>query len=281
MRIVFFGTPKEVIPVLKNLIKHFEVVAVITAPDQKSGRKQFITPPAIKIVAQQLTIPVLQPKQLSESVKNITKLKADLFVVAAYGKIIPEAILKLPKLGAINIHPSLLPKYRGPTPIQTILLKGDQVSGVTFIQMDKQLDHGPILHQILFTLEKTDTFEWLMQSKFAQAAVILPQVIIDYASKKLKPLPQDDSQATFTKMIKKEDGYVDLDNLPDPKQLDRMIRAYYPWPTVWTKALVHNREVRIKFLPEKKLQVEGKNPVNIKNFINGYPELKSIKKNFS
>jgi len=275
MKVIFFGTPKEVIPVLENLTEQFDVVAVVTAPDQKKGRKQLITPSPVKVFAQEHSIQVFQPKKLEEINSQLSILNSELFVVAAYGKIIPKEILEIPSKSAINIHPSLLPKYRGPTPIQTTLLHGDQTSGITFIEMDEQMDHGPILHQIPFTLEKTDTFDWLMQSKFAQAAVILPQVITDYLSGKLIPQPQDEQKATYTKMITKEDGYIDLINPPESEKLDRMIRAYYPWPTVWTKTKLNGREVRIKFLPKKQLQVEGKNPMNIKDFLNGYPEMKN------
>jgi methionyl-tRNA formyltransferase len=275
MKIVFFGTPKEVVPVLHNLVKHFEVVAVVTASDQKSGRKQLITPSPVKVFAQEQNIPVLTPQQWNnETMEQLTSHKPDLFVVAAYGKLIPDKILELSKLGAINIHPSLLPKYRGPTPIQTTLLNGDAKSGITFIKMDEKMDHGPILHQIPFTLENTDTFDWLMQSKFAQAGQILPSVIADYISGKLQPQPQDDSQATYTKLISKEDGFFDLKNPPQPEQLDRMIRAFYPWPTAWTKTTINDREVTIKLLPRKKLQVEGKNQVDIKDFLNGYPSMR-------
>jgi len=274
MKIVFFGTPSEVVPVLQNLIKHFEVIAVVTAPDRKSGRKQILTPPPVKIAAQKLKIHILQPYKLSENIVEFNKLYADLFVVAAYGAIIPKQILKLPKFGAINIHPSLLPKYRGPTPIQTTLLNGDRKSGIAFIKMDEKMDHGPILQRIPLTLEATDTFAWLMQSAFAQAAQILPKVIEEYVSGKLQPQPQDDSLATYTNMITKEDGQIDFDNPPTQEKLDRMIRAYYPWPTVWTKMNIKGKETRIKFLPDKKLQVEGKKLMNLKDFINGYPGLK-------
>lgn len=291
MKIIFFGTPREVIPVLENLIKHYDVCAVITAPDQKSGRKQLLAPSPVKAFAQEKNIPVITPQQFNKlTIQQLQNLNSDLFVVAAYGKIIPSTILQLPKYGAINVHPSLLPKYRGPTPIQTALLNGNNTSGITFIEMDDKMDHGPILHQIPFTLEKTDTFAWLMQSKFAQAALILPHVIDDYVSGKIKPQPQEDSEATYTKIITKQDGYVDLSILETltPLELDRKIRAYYPWPTVWTKIRSKNQEVRIKFLPpsviEKKtkqsrtnsfaLQVEGKNPVSITAFLNGYPEMK-------
>lgn len=277
LKIIFFGTPQEVVPVLENLLKHFEVTGVVTTPDKKSGRKQLITSPPVKIVAQKNAIPVLQPQDLAKSAYELSHIPADLFIVAAYGKIIPDAILHLPKLGAINIHPSLLPKYRGSTPLQTALLNGDKSTGVTFIQMDEQMDHGPILHQIPFALETTDTFAWLMQSTFTQAAIILPHVIEDYASGKIIPQPQDDNKATFTKMITKQDGYIDLDHPPAIDQFDHMVRAFYPWPTVWTnlKLKVSDEQAKIiKFLPEKKIQVEGKNQVSLKDFLNGYPELK-------
>jgi methionyl-tRNA formyltransferase len=235
MKIIFFGTPQQVVPVLDNLTKQFEVVAVVTTPDQKSGRKQIVTPSPVKIYAENYKIPVLTPSVLNdETVKQLMHIKADLYIVAAYGKIIPHALLTVPKYGAINIHPSLLPKYRGPTPIQTTLLNGDSKSGITFMMMDEKMDHGPIIHQIPLTLEKTDTFEWLMNSIFKQAAQILQHVIDSYVSDKSTPLKQDESQATYTKMITKEDGRIDLDNPPEPEQLDRMVRAYYPWPTVWT-----------------------------------------------
>src|SRR5258708_10506647 len=274
MKIIFFGTPQEVVPVLENLVTHFDVIAVVTASDKKAGRKQLITPSPVKVISQKNRLPVITPQQFNnEIIEQLQDLNPDLLVVAAYGRIIPNAILKLPKYGAINIHPSLLPKYRGPTPIQTALLNGDTSSGITFIKMDEQMDHGPILQQIPFMLKKTDTFAWLMQSTFAQAAQILTHVITEYVSGRIKPQPQDDSQAIPTKMITKEDGSIDLENPPEKTKLDRMIRAYYPWPTVWTKITINGRETNIKFIPEQRLQVEGKNPINIKDFLNGYPQM--------
>jgi len=276
LKIIFFGTPKEVVPVLETLIKYFDVVAVVTVPDQKAGRKQLLTPSPVKVAAQKYKIPVIQPEKLSHITSHFSLPASDLFVVAAYGKLIPNEILQLPKLGAINIHPSLLPNYRGPTPIQTTLFNGDQTSGVTFIKMDEEMDHGPILHQMPITLEETDTFDWLMKNMFAQAAEILPHVIEEYVSGKIKPQPQDNEKATYTKIITKQDGYIDLENPPSKDKFDRMVHAYFPWPTVWTKINIKNQEVRIKFLPKNMLQVEGKNLVNVNDFLNGYPEMKEI-----
>jgi methionyl-tRNA formyltransferase len=279
MKIIFFGTPQEVVPVLENLTKHYEVIAVVTAPDKKVGRKQIITPPPTKVFAEQHNIHVLQPESLKSFLNDIAKLKPDLHVVAAYGKIIPQEILDLPEYGAINIHPSLLPAYRGPTPIQSALANGDTGSGITFIKMDAEMDHGPILHQIPVALEQTDTFDWLMKHMFSQAATLLPHVIDSYINGSMKPQSQDDAKATYTKILTKEDGHIDLDNPPDPKKLDCMIRAYFPWPNVWTVVQLNNKEVRIKFLPEKRIQMEGKQAVSLKDFLNGYPELRTKIKN--
>jgi methionyl-tRNA formyltransferase len=273
LKVVFFGTPKEIVPVLENLVKHFDVVAVVTAPDKPVGRKQIMTPPPPKVFAGDQNIPVYQPTSLKDATGELKNVDADLYVVAAYGKIIPDQILQIPQYGAINIHPSLLPKYRGPTPIQTTLLDGITDSGITIIKMDEEMDHGPILHQIPFTLSKTDTFDWLMQAMFKQAAILLPQIIQTYVQGTLKPEPQDDTQASYTKILTKEDGKIDLENPPSTEKLDNMIRAFYPWPNVWTITNVHGKETRVKFLPKKHIQMEGKQPVHIKDFINGYPEL--------
>ncbi len=276
MKIIFFGTPDFVAPILESLQNHFEIVAVITAPDKKVGRKQILTPSPIKVRAEEHGIKVFQPESLKSITEDIKELSADLFVVAAYGKIIPQAILDLPKHGAINIHPSLLPKYRGSTPIQTALKDGERHSGVSFILMDEQMDHGPLLQTIPFKFSDTDTSEWLLQSMFKQSAIVIPSVIGRYISGELKPEKQDDSAATYTKMLEKQDGYIDLKKQIDPQIFDQMVRAYYPWPNVWSIVAVNGKELRIKFLPEKQIQVEGKQVVSLKDFLNGYPELRKI-----
>src|SRR5579864_8312029 len=144
MKVVFFGTPIFVVPILKELAEYFEVVTVVTTPDQKLGRKQLLTPSPVKIYAQKHNIPIITPQQFNnETIEQLRNFKPDLFVVAAYGKLIPNDLLELPTYGAINIHPSLLPKYRGPTPIQTALLNGETTTGISFIKMDEEMDHGP------------------------------------------------------------------------------------------------------------------------------------------
>lgn len=194
--------------------------------------------------------------------------QADLAVVAAFGKILTSEELNAPKYGAINIHPSLLPKYRGPSPIQAAILNGDKVSGITIIKMDEEMDHGPILYQDSLELSDNDNFDTLSKKMFQHSAEILPRVIEDFLKGKLQPKEQSHPETTFCKLLTKESGYFDISNPPPPEQLDRMIRAYYPWPGVWTK---WNGKI-VKFLPEKMMQMESKKAISLQDFLNGYPD---------
>ena len=210
-----------------------------------------------------------------EVIKNNFELVSDiktcdLIVVASYGKILSKEILESPKYGAINIHPSDLPKYRGPSPIQTQIIDGVRESAVTFIKMDEEVDHGPILEKISFEISDNDTFESAVAKAFEIGAGHTVDVIERYISNQIDVTIQDDSQATFTKILRKEDGFINLDNPPNPEVLERMIRAYFPWPGVWVKFKINSEEKVIKILPDKKIQVEGKNIVNYKDFVNGY-----------
>lgn len=279
MRIIFFGTPPFVIPVLEVLRKKFSVIAVVTGPDKKAGRKQLVTPSSIKKYSSddKVNIPVLTPTKFDE--EAITQLKAlqpDLFVVAAYGYILPKEVLTIPPFGAINVHPSLLPKFRGPTPVPSALLSGDVVTGVTIIKMDEEMDHGPILSMQSYQIHETDTTETLLTHLFNLSAEMLPDVITNYTNGKIQPETQDESKATYTKLISKADGMIDVANPPDKKTLDTMIRAYYPWPAVWTTVRSKKQEARIRFLPGGRVQMEGRSPVSIKDFLNGYPEMKTL-----
>jgi methionyl-tRNA formyltransferase len=279
MKIIFFGTPHIVLPVLQTLIKNFSVQALVTAPDQKAGRKQLLTPSPVKkyAVEQALPLPVLTPKKFDdETLKQIRSLQPDLFVVAAYGAILPKELLVIPPFGAINIHPSLLPRHRGATPVPSTILSGDTTTGVTIIKMDEHMDHGPIIAESAYDVHETDTTESLLTHLFNLSAEVLPDVITGFTSGKLIPRPQDETKATYTKKIEKDDGFIDLENLPGKEKLNSMIRAYYPWPGVWTRVKIKNNEARIKFLPGNKIQMEGKNPVTMREFINGYPEMKDL-----
>lgn len=248
LRIVFFGTPDFVSPALLILKKNFNVITVIR------NNKQFDS-----IINNQSSI-----------INNV-----DFFVVASFGQILPSKLLNIPKIASINIHPSLLPLYRGPSPIQTAILNGDKKTGITFIRMDEKMDHGPIIEQFEEEILPTDTFESLANRLFQKAARKLPAVITRYNNIKLKI--QDESKATYTKLLTKRDGFIDssITNHNSPL-INRMIRAYYPWPGVWTKYNLSNKEVIIKFLPDQKIQVEGKTPMDYIDFINGYEKGKEL-----
>lgn len=252
----------------------FVIKTVVTQPDRPVGRKQILFPSPVAELAQKEGIPVLKPEKLDEDfIKNhLAFLEADLYLVASYGKIIPREILEIPTFGALNIHPSLLPKYRGASPIPQAILNGDKVTGVTIIQMDEKIDHGPIVAAKEIRLSEQDNFQTLGKKLFLAGADLLGQILADYIQGKIIPQPQNHSQAVFTKLIKKEEGYFDppvggqvsSDFL---EKLDRMIRAYYPWPTVWTK---WNGKI-IKFLPKRLVQMEGKKPVKLEDFLRGHP----------
>ncbi|MBI2022475.1 methionyl-tRNA formyltransferase [Candidatus Daviesbacteria bacterium] len=308
LKIVFIGTSEFVIPVLEALHQNFNVVSVVTSPDAPIGRKYIITPSPIAKKAHELNISVLKPENFDQSLINqLTNLNPDLFVVASYGHLIPKAILDIPKHGSLNIHPSKLPKYRGPSPIQSQILDRVKTSAVTIILMDEEMDHGPIIAQEEFKLSEQDTFEILHTKMFQAGAKLLIKIIPDFIEGELKPLAQNHAIATFCDKVTKKSGYFDINSPPEPEKLDRMIRAYYPWPTAWT---IWNGKV-VKFLPNTSfsnligesrnmskaltdvidsrwslsriqirggndspflVQMEGKKAVPLKNFLNGYPD---------
>ncbi len=285
LKIVFFATPDFVLPVLKTLKQNHEIVGIVTTPDTLQGHKKILTPTPVKKYAQEniQQAKIFTPGKLTtEFSEKIKSLKPDLFVVGAYGKIIPQELLKIPPLGAINIHPSLLPKYRGPSPIQATILHGDTTGGVSLIQMDAEVDHGPLLAQEKLTITPQDNFVSLHQRMFAKAAEMLISTIEKIINKTITPQDQDHTKATFCPHITKKDGYFSLADPPEPEILNRMLRAYYPWPTAWTYFKTNKGEEKIlKFLPDKKVQPEGKKPMSHKEFFNGYPQMEeTLKKLF-
>lgn len=285
LRVVFFGTPEFVVPVLNTLKDNFNLAGVVTAPDKPVGRKQTLTPSPVKLSLQGQALqgcPVLTPEKLTTDVaQQLQHLQPDLIVVAAYGKIIPQFILDLPTYGALNVHPSCLPKYRGPSPIQTTILNGDKTSCITIIKMDEKMDHGPIVATRGISLSDQDTFDTLSKMMFHEGAELLTQIISKYIEGKIKLIEQNHDNATFTKIIHKEDGYFDINNPPSPEKLDQMIRAFYPWPNVWTRFRQGSSgQARIvKFLPGGLVQMEGKKAVKLEDFLRGYPEfpIKSLR----
>jgi len=275
-RIVFFGTPQLGVQVLEKLIaKGFKPIVVVTREDKPVGRGQKTTPPPVKTVAQKHKIPIFQPKKLKENQEIARELKSflpNLFIVAAYGRIIPREILEIPKYGTLNVHPSLLPKYRGASPIQSAILAEEKETGVTIILLDEEMDHGPIIAQEKIDLNVTETAEDLKKKLGDSGAELLIRTIPAWIEGKIKPKEQNHKKATFTKVFTKEDGYIDLSNPPSPEKFNLMVRAFYPWPGTWTKW----QNKIIKFMPGNLIQPEGKKPITVKEFLNGYPEARHV-----
>lgn len=266
IKVVFFGSSKHVIPIIETLRKHFNLALVVTTD-------KLPTDPVVKFCSlhkvQYYIVLDFMPKKI---IKKISESGASLGVLAYFGIILPSEVLKSFPKGIVNTHPSLLPKYRGPTPVQTAILNGDKVTGVTIIKLDEQVDHGPILAQREETIRANETTETLHERLFNICASMLSSTIKQYNNGTIIPKEQNHKKATFTKQLRRESGFIDINNPPPHDVLERMIRAYYPWPGVWSRQIVNNKSSIIKFLPEKKIQVEGKKPMSYKDFLNGYPD---------
>src|SRR3990167_9000605 len=277
MKIVFFGTPQNAALVLSKLISSkFRPALVITGVDVKRGRGKQLQSTPVRRVAEANDIKVLSPENLNNEkfIDAFREFASDIAILIAYGKLIPAEILAIPNFGFVNIHPSLLPKYRGPSPIYQTILAGDKKTGVTIIKLDKELDHGQIITSKELSITEKDTHDSLMTKLANVGAELLIDIMPSYLDGSSEPKQQDHTKATYTEMIKKEDGYIDLKNPPDPEKLDRMIRAYYPWPGVWSKVKVKSgKSIIIKFLPGNLIQPEGKLAMTIAEFKNGYPRV--------
>ncbi len=280
MKIVFFGTPDYVLPVLTLLHKRFvtgpgksPIVGVVTQPPKPMGRKQIKVYSAVDKWAHEHKIPIYYSS--AELLKE--NPEADLGVLASYSEIIPKNVINLFPQGILVIHPSLLPKYRGASPVQAAIIAGDTETGVSIIKMDEKVDHGPIVSQFKEDIAPEDTGAGLRDRLFARSAEVLVELLEPYLKNKIIPRVQDDTEATYTKIVKREDGFVDIEN-GDPVMIERMLRAYFPWPGIWT--LVDGKRLKIlkAHIEEEKLvldevQLEGKNPVTWKQFTEAYPNL--------
>ncbi|MBO9318130.1 MAG: methionyl-tRNA formyltransferase [Chloroflexus sp.] len=235
MRVLFLGSPSFAVHALEALIAAgHEIVGVVTQPDRPAGRERQLTPPPVKVAAQAHNLPVLQPETLRDPVviDALSALQPEVGVVAAYGEILRRAVLQIPPLGYLNIHPSLLPLYRGPTPVAGAILAGETVTGVTIMLLDPGMDSGPILAQAVVDLPPTARTGPLTDELFRIGAQLLVETLPRYARGEIEPRPQDHSRATVTKMLKKEDGCIDW-SLP-AIVIERMTRAYDPWPGAYT-----------------------------------------------
>lgn len=265
-RYIFFGTPRFAAFALEELIRGgMPPLLVVSNPDRPTGRKQTPTAPPAKTIAEKAGIPVLQPEKLDTNfIERLRKYDADCFLAAAYGKILPEELFAMPKKGTLGIHPSLLPRHRGASPIQAAILAGDAATGVTFFLLDKEVDHGPVLGQETLVLRGEETYREIEEALAVMGARLTLALLPRYLAGKLSPAPQDHTQATFTKKFKTEDGFIEIGK-DDPEVIARKVRALAEEPGVYTM----QEGKRLKLLavekrPEgwiaTKIQREGKTP---------------------
>jgi methionyl-tRNA formyltransferase len=281
MKIVFFGTPDYVLPILTTIHRKFvtgpgksPIVAVVTSSPKPVGRKQVLSYSPIDKWAHEHKIPTFySANELLDA-----KLDIEIGVLASYGEIIKKEVIDLFPQGILVIHPSLLPLYRGASPVPEALKNGDKTTGVTILKMDEKMDHGPIVTQFKEEILPTETADVLRNRLFAQSAEVLTETITPYVQGKIKLRKQDDEAATYTKLVTKQDGFIDL-NKENPEKAERFIRAMYPWPGAWT--YLPNQK-RLKLLKSHiegdklildEVQLEGKSVVTWEEFKRGYPNL--------
>ena len=235
MRAIFMGTPSFVIPVLESLISlNADVVGVFTQPDRAAGRGMLTGATPVKEFAEDKGLPVFQPASLrrEEARQKLTDLRPDVMLVAGYGRILPPEVLGIPPRGCVNVHPSLLPRYRGPSPVAGAILAGDEVTGVTIMLMDQEMDTGPVLAYREAPIDPADTAGSLNPRLFLLGAELLRDVLPRWMDGLVSPRPQDEALATVTPKLEKGDGDV---HWGEPAvQLGRRLRAYTPWPGLFT-----------------------------------------------
>lgn len=300
-KIVFFGNPEFGAIILENIIKGGQKPKlVVTYPDKPVGRKQILTPTPVKIIAKKYKIPVEQPNDLKEIKGKLKKLKPDLIIIAAYGRILPKEILDIPKGGCLNIHPSLLPKYRGPSPVQFTILEGEEKTGVTIILTTEEMDKGPILASLEFKIRNPKITHLELEKELADfGAKLLLKTVPMWLEDKISPEEQDEAKKTYTKIIKKSEGRI---NWKEPaEKIERKIRAFNPWPSAYCKVdgktlkiwkafvtkqtpispkgkigktyLATNDKIAVQcgknFLTIEELQFEGKRRMKTEDFLKG------------
>lgn len=313
MKIVFFGTPAFSTPFLQTLIDdpETEVVGVVTQPDKPVGRGGEVQPSPIKMLALSNHLPVFTPTYLKTDPKiqeTLRYLNADLFVVVAYGKLIPQSILDIPPHGVINVHPSLLPRHRGPSPMQWAIAEGDVFTGVTIMLLDAGMDTGPILSFERIDLSAEETYTTLSQKVQITGSRLLIQTLKRHMNGEIVPLAQDETKATVTHLLDREDGHI---NWSEPMEvIERKSRAYIEWPGLWTVwSRTAEEQMRLKILSVRpadfladrqpgtvtikdgqlfvdcgngtievlEIQPEGKQKMNATAFIQGYSDIDRVK----
>lgn len=302
VRTIFIGTPTFALPSMEALLNDpfFNVIAVITQPDRPVGRNQVLMQSPVKALAIKKGLPVFQPEKIRNYVAEIEALKPDLIVLVAYGQIIPKGILDLPKYGCINVHGSLLPKYRGAAVIQAPIMNGDLETGVTIMKMDVGLDTGPIIAQSSIKLEPNETAATLFPKVAQLGAQTLPGTLKRYIAGGIKLQSQDEAAASYVKVLSKEDAAIDWKKTAT--EVERQVRAMSPWPGAWTRwngkvlkitevdqailqinqyhpgqTFVNNGRLvvqcGINSLAIKRLQLEGKNEMSAEDFLRGQADI--------
>lgn len=305
LRTIFMGTSPLAETALKRLIEEqYNLVGVFTKADKKVGRKQELRPTPVKKLAEANNIPVFEPRRFSEeAVSGLRELKPDLIIVAAYGKILPKDVLDMPGFGCINIHASLLPKFRGPSPIQNALLAGKRETGITIMLMDEHVDTGDILIQEKMPIAPRDTFATLHDKLALLGADLLARTLPLWIGRKIEPVPQDHGKATLCQLIEREDGHIFWEE--EAQAIYNRYRALHPWPGIFSFWRTEGSLLRLKLLEVslhstdpavkhqtgeifelgdkigvqtlkgviviEKLQLEGKKPMSAGDFVNGYP----------
>lgn len=305
MRMVFMGTPAFAVPVLSSLADAgHEILAVYTQPDRPAGRGKRLAPSPVKQHAAEHGWEVRQPRSLrrDEAQRDLASLQPEVIIVAAYGLFLPVLVLQLPLLGCLNVHPSLLPRYRGPSPVAVPILNGDEVTGATVIKLDKGMDTGPVIAAKETAIGPEENAQELTARLFEIGASLLVEVLPAWASGDVQAAPQDESKATVTKLLSREDGEIDWS--VDADQISRQVRAYHPWPgsfTHWRGKLLKIMEASVPAADEgpratpgtvmqlpsravgiatgdgalepRTLQIAGGRALSAKDFLQGHPEL--------
>ena len=303
MRIVFMGSPSPAIYPLEALAgSGHQVVGVYTQPDKLAGRGRRPEQSPVKRAAIKLGLTVLQPESLrrDDTQEQLASLEPDVIVVAAYGKLLPPQVLNLPSLGCLNLHPSLLPKYRGPSPVASALLDGATATGVTIILLDEGMDTGPILSQKEMSVDQDSTTETLTTRLFQEGSILLMEILPHWERGGIVPQPQDNSRASVTRRLSKEDGEIDW--RLSAEDIWRRSKAYYPWPGTYTYWKGKRLKIgegspaedgaageagTVVILPTKglavltgggpflvnRLQLEGRKAVKSEEFLKGYPDV--------
>ncbi|WLR43579.1 methionyl-tRNA formyltransferase [Bacillus carboniphilus] len=299
-KVLFMGTPHFSVPVLQMLINEgYEVVGVVTQPDRIKGRKKVLTPPPVKVEALKHQIPVYQPEKVrnKKDLDELLRIEPDIIITAAFGQILPNDLLDAPKYGCINVHASLLPELRGGAPIHYSIIQGKSKTGISIMYMVEKLDAGDILSQVEVAIEETDTVGTLHDKLSVAGASLLQETLPKLLEGKITPIPQDDSQATFARNIKREDEKINWNK--KGSDIYNHIRGLNPWPVayttlngqplkIWWGDKVKNAEKKdpgtvVKVDQEgfvvatgdetgilvKKLQPAGKKKMNVTDFLRG------------